>query len=105
MHSTHDDRERTVISELERFFPNFSGTASIWDKVSDGHDPPDFISRGPMGPIGLELVEWLDGNQMREAKARESLRNRLRKIIGSGGPNIDRETFTSPSSRPNKTQA
>ena len=71
---THDQREKLVLADLESSFPNFAGQALSWIKVPESQDPPDFISPGPRGAVGLELVEWLDGDQMGPAKARESQR-------------------------------
>jgi len=78
---THDQRENLVLADLEGSFPNFAGHAQSWIKVLDGQDPPDFISAGPRGAIGLELVEWLDGGQMGSAKARETQRDRIQQIL------------------------
>jgi hypothetical protein len=77
---THSQREQTVLIDLERCFPHFTGEARFWEKVPDGQDPPDFISRVQSGPIGLELIEWLDGDQMRPAKGRESQRDQIRNV-------------------------
>jgi hypothetical protein len=78
---THDQRERIVLTDAEKSFPNFAGQTSPWAKVPDGQDPPDFISTKSHGVIGLELVEWLDGDQMRPAKTRESQREQIRRIL------------------------
>ena len=77
---THDQREQEVLTDLERHFPNFAGQFA-WTKVPEGQDPPDFLSRGSSGPIGLELIEWLDGEQMGPAKGRESQRDAIRRIL------------------------
>src|SRR5256885_9348480 len=69
---THDERERAVIDCVESQFPNFAGNTSPWNKIPDGQDPPDFISENPRARIGLELREWLDGDQM--GKDRKSTR-------------------------------
>ena len=79
---THNQREQTVLTDLETCFPDFSGELLSWEKVPDGQDPPDFISRVENGPIGLELIEWLDGEQMRPAKGREFQRNHIRLVLG-----------------------
>jgi hypothetical protein len=78
---THDQRENIVLTELEKSFPNFTGQKLVWVKVPDGQDPPDFISQGPNGSIGLELVEWLDGGQMGPAKTGESRRDELHTLL------------------------
>jgi hypothetical protein len=78
---THDQREQEVLSDLERHFPDFTGHSSSWVKVPDGQDPPDFLSRGPKGPVGLELIEWLDGKQMGPAKGREAQRKNIRRVV------------------------
>jgi hypothetical protein len=67
--------------DLEATFPNFAGLVRSWTEVPSGQDPPDLISRDPSPPIGLELVEWLDGDQMGPAKARESQRDQMRRIL------------------------
>jgi hypothetical protein len=75
----HSQRERAVLVDLENNFPNFTGRVVIWDELSNGEDPPDFISR--TGGIGLELREWLDGKQMGPSKTRESQREQLHRIL------------------------
>lgn len=85
---THDQRERIVLTDAESSFPNFTGQGRLWTKVPDGDDPPDFIAPAPHGSIGLELVEWLDGDQMGPAKRRESQREQIRRVLT---PNWDKE--------------
>lgn len=80
---SHEDRESVVIAELEKSFPNFTGRNLSWVKVPDGEDPPDFISPSEVGPIGLELVKWLDGLQMGAAKRRESRREGVQEILSA----------------------
>jgi hypothetical protein len=77
----HDQREQDVLTDLENHFPNFAGYPLQWAKVPDGEDPPDFLSRGPAGTVGLELIEWLDGKQMGPAKGRESQRDSIRRTL------------------------
>lgn len=67
-----------IMTDLETHFPNFAGPLA-WDKIPDGQDPPDFRS----GRIGLELVEWLDGDQMSAGKGRESQRDQIHRILAS----------------------
>jgi len=71
---THDQREQLVLTDLLASFPDFAGQSLSWTKVPDGQDPPDFLSVGQSGPVGLELIEWLDGAQMGPAKTREARR-------------------------------
>jgi hypothetical protein len=78
---THDERERPVLTDLDGNFPKFTGQARLWEGVPVGQDPPDFISHGPGAPIGLELVEWLDGDQMGPAKTRESQQVQLHRVL------------------------
>jgi hypothetical protein len=78
---SHIQRERAVLNDLEISFPDFTGRALSWTEVQAGQDPPDFFSRGPIGLIGLELVEWLDGDQMTPAKRRESQRDQIQRIL------------------------
>jgi len=77
---SHDQREQEVLTDLQRHFPAFAGPVS-WTKVPDGQDPPDFICQTPNGPLGLELIEWLDGGQMGPAKGRESQRDNIRRAV------------------------
>lgn len=70
-----------VLTDLEASFPHFAAQALSWTKVPDGEDPPDFLSRSSSGPIGLELVEWLDGDQMGPAKTRESQREQIHRVL------------------------
>jgi hypothetical protein len=84
---THVQREECVLTDLETHFPQFAGQKLLWTSVPEGKDPPDFISHGNSGPIGLELVEWLDGDQMTAAKRRESLRNQIVRLLGTNWEN------------------
>ena len=84
---THIHREQDVLANVEASFPQFAGQALSWTKVPDAQDPPDFLSRGPSGPIGLELVEWLDGGQMGPAKSRESLREQILRVLTNNWEN------------------
>ncbi len=81
---THDDRETQVITDLESSFPGVAGASTLWTKVPDGGDPPDFIAALPSGSVGLELVEWLDGEQMTVAKGRESQRDQIHRVLAVG---------------------
>jgi hypothetical protein len=79
---THFQRERAVITDLENSFPDFTGHALSWAAIPNGQDPPDFISHdGPKAPVGLELIEWLDGDQMGPAKIRESQREQAHRVL------------------------
>jgi hypothetical protein len=80
---THDEREQTVLTDLETNFPQFMGTLESWNKVPAGQDPPDFIGINSGGNLGLELVEWLDGEQMTLAKGRESQRDQVRRVLAT----------------------
>jgi hypothetical protein len=78
---THVEREQMVLADLETHFPHFAGQALSWTTVPEGQDPPDFISTSQNGLIGLEFVEWLDGDQMGPAKTRESQQEQVRRIL------------------------
>jgi hypothetical protein len=98
---THIQRERAILFDLEDSFPKFMGRALLWDEVPNGQDPPDFISSNPDARIGLELREWLDGDQMRPAKIRESRREEFHGILSHGWeneyqPKNFRGAFSSP---------
>jgi hypothetical protein len=98
---THIQRERAVLIDLEASFPNFMGQAHLWTEVPEGQDPPDFICREAGATIGLELREWLDGDQMRAAKGRESQRDQIHRILSYGWeqqyqPRNFRGAFPSP---------
>jgi hypothetical protein len=84
---SHVHREQTVLTDLEASFPHFAGQAVRWTKVPDGQDPPDFVGHGQSGPIGLELAEWLGGDQMGPAKSRESQRERICRLLRDGWEN------------------
>ena len=84
---THDQREQSVLADLEASFPNFTGEKLTWEKVPDGRDPPDFIASLPKRRVGLELIEWLDGGQMGPAKGRESQREQIHRILASDWEN------------------
>jgi hypothetical protein len=84
---SHHQREQAVLADLETSFPNFAGQLLSWTKVPDGQDAPDFLSPGPCGPIGLELREWLDGNQMGPAKGRESQRDQIHHVLANNWEN------------------
>lgn len=74
---THFQREQAVVNDLETHFPEFAGQPLSWAPIPEGMDPPDFIGTGRTARIGLELVEWLDGDQMTQAKRRESIRDQI----------------------------
>lgn len=78
---SHDERERLILSDLEESFPSFTGSSLAWSKVPEGQDPPDFVSHGHPSVIGLELIEWLDGEQMSPAKGREFKRENIRDVL------------------------
>ncbi len=73
-----------MLNDLEASFPDFTGRGLVWTEVQTGQDPPDFISHSQAGPVGLELVEWLDGDQMTPAKTRESWREQIHRILADG---------------------
>jgi len=75
------------MAQLERHFPGFSGFPLAWAKVPEGEDPPDFLAQAPVGTIGLELIEWLDGSQMGPAKGRESQREHIVRVLGENWQN------------------
>jgi hypothetical protein len=77
----HSQRERAILSDLESSFPSFMGRPLLWDEVSNRQDPPDFISSNSDCKIGLELREWLDGDQMGSAKAIASQREQIQRIL------------------------
>jgi hypothetical protein len=84
---THEKREKLALDDVEASFPNFAAEGLTWVKVPDGQDPPDFVSRDPHRVVGLELVEWLDGNQMGPAKARELQRDQIHRVLARGWEN------------------
>jgi hypothetical protein len=81
---THLQREQAVLNDLEAHFPEFAGQPLSWAPIPEGMDPPDFIGTGRALRIGLELVEWLDGDQMTQAKRRESIRDQIVKLLRRG---------------------
>jgi hypothetical protein len=98
---TYIQRERAVLNDLEASFPDFTGRAVSWTELHAGQDPPDFISRGTSGTVGLELVEWVDGGQMTPAKSRESQREHVQRLLGDGWekeyqPKNSRGAYPSP---------
>jgi hypothetical protein len=82
MGSTHAGREVAVIEDLERSFPDFTGRSLSW--IHNPDDPPDFLAAGPNGAVGLELREWLDGEQMNAAQAHYRQREHLAEIFSAG---------------------
>ena len=80
---SHEEREQAVLADLQTHFPDFTGASRRWTAVPAGQDPPDFIGAGPAGTLGLELTEWLDGDQMAAAKARESQRDQVHRILAT----------------------
>jgi hypothetical protein len=81
---SHLQREQGVLNDLEAHFPEFAGQPLSWAPVAEGMDPPDFIGTGTSARVGLELVEWLDGNQMTQAKRRESIRDKTLSLLRHG---------------------
>jgi len=101
MSQSHQEREREVLENLETAFPDFTGVPRAWVSVAQGADPPDFVSRGPAPTVGLELTEWLDGEQMEMAKAKEVRRAQIQTILtkdwqNSWQPQNIRAVFPSP---------
>ena len=82
MPTTHYNRELSTLNDLEISFPEFTEKGLSW--VHNADDPPDFIAQGLSGPIGLELREWLDGQEMSAAQHREDQRKHMMKILGDG---------------------
>ena len=80
----HLQREQAVINDIDVHFPEFAGKRLSWTPVPEGMDPPDFIGTGAGARVGLELVEWLDGQQMTQAKRRESLRDQILSLLRRG---------------------
>jgi hypothetical protein len=70
-----------VMQEIDGAFPGFTDVPS-WAPVAD--DPPDFIGQSPAGPVGLELVEWLDGTQMGVAQSKKAYREALHGVLAGG---------------------
>jgi hypothetical protein len=70
-----------VMQELQASFPGFAGVPT-WTTVAD--DPPDLVGVSQDGQVGLELVEWLDGEQMGSAQARKTYREKLWELIAGG---------------------
>ena len=67
--------------ELQASFPGFAGVQT-WTAVAD--DPPDLVGASSDGQVGLELVEWLDGEQMGSAQARKKDREKLWELLAGG---------------------
>ena len=94
MPTTHYNRELSTLNDLEISFPEFTGKGLSW--VHNADDPPDFIAQGLSGPIGLELREWLDGQEMSAAQHREDQRKHMmRSSVTAGSRRIDRQTSLS----------
>jgi hypothetical protein len=79
--TTHEQREATVIADLQSSFPDFAG-GYLWAKVPDADDPPVFIAGDSSGQIGLEFVNWLDGVQMSASKRAEASGGRAAQLGG-----------------------
>jgi hypothetical protein len=84
---THFQREQAVLNDLQAHFPRFTGLPLSWTNIPEGMDPPDFVGNGSGARVGLELVEWLDGNQMTEAKKREAVRNQIVRLLDQNWEN------------------
>jgi len=80
--SSHLASEQSILQDLERSFPDFTGEFLSW--VHNPDDPPDFIAQSSSGAVGLELTEWLDGDQMNAAQRRERQREHLMEVLGAG---------------------
>jgi hypothetical protein len=81
--TTHEEREAAVMADLQTSFPNFAD-GSLWTKVPDGEDPPDFLADTSLGRVGLELVEWLDGAQMGPAQRRRGDGKKFLNLLTEG---------------------
>jgi hypothetical protein len=51
------------------------------DEGARGPGPTRFRWTRSEGPVGLELIEWLDGEQMGPAKTREAKRENIRRVV------------------------
>jgi hypothetical protein len=89
----HVERERMVLDDLKMSFPESPLSKLVWVSLTEGDDPPDFIANESNGRLGLELVEWLDGDQMRAAKNREKQRDEIQRILRTGWERFHPEHF------------
>ena len=83
------DRERSIFEAFLATLPTFIG-----EPLRTSHQPdderefPDIVAEAVSGRrVGVELGEWLNEKQMREAKADERLRASILEILGDQEPN------------------
>jgi hypothetical protein len=75
-------REEIILEDLNQHFPEVFHPLTPWKLLSRGEDPPDAIGISVGGKhVGLELTEWLHGDQMTRAKGREAMRKDLARIL------------------------
>lgn len=74
--------EKNIFEAFLRVKPDFAGERlQGWNQPSQ--DPPDILCTSVSGRrIGVELGEWLNEDQMREAKGLEAIQNSILKAIG-----------------------
>lgn len=79
--SITQSREEIVLNDLRSHCPDFIAPNISWTVLPRGDDPPDAIGIAGHEKIGLELTEWLHGEQTRAAVGRERMRNDLARVL------------------------
>lgn len=83
------DHEKAIFSHFLRVQPLFCGEKIIdWSQPADEKDFPDVICTSKSGlKVGVELGEWLDEDQIRNAKGMDRIQSSILSAIGKQGIN------------------
>lgn len=83
------ERERALFGAFYQLEPEFLGEAvASWDQPLDERDFPDIVGRSITGrKVGVEIVEWLNEEEIKAAKQQERLEQEVLQTIGEQGVN------------------
>jgi hypothetical protein len=102
--------EKAVFAAFLTAAPEFAGEpVATWSQPKQ--DPPDVLCTTSTGrQVGLELTQWLDEEQIAEAKREESVEDSIRKAIQPEPPNDTEHIYfawllTLPNARMKPTDA
>ena len=74
-------KEELIFDAFNRAQPDFAGRPVDWEL---GADPPDILCIDDEGKrVGVELVEWLNEEQMKSSKIRERMEDSFMEVIRS----------------------
>jgi len=86
---TKREHERAVFEAFLRAMPGFAGEPiRDWQQPGDEKEFPDVVCTTDAGhKIGVELGQWLDAEQMRNAKGMDRIQESILAAVGTQGQN------------------